>query len=190
MITWPDIPTGGFTSAWAPDNGPAITAAVLSQLQDGQAKGATLFSSQYSITDKPIAQQMAVMGKANPANRYLFDSSEYQDETEKPIVQALIAQLQPIQWGIGTAPDGEDILHSKILALLYLDGTGWTFSGSFNLSASAEREFNLAHFIWSRALAESMAGQIQQKLTWVQQNQPQPPTGRPRSSVDTDAEPG
>ena len=172
-LQWTDVT--GWQSMWAPEDGPQITAAVLAQLQDALAKGAALFSSQYGFTDAPIAQVMAEIGKANPESRFLFDRSEYMGRYEKPVVDALIAQLQPEQWAIGTAPDGSDILHSKILALLYPDGTGWTFSGSFNLSASAAREANIADFIWSRSRAEAFAAEIQKNLAWCQAHQPQPP---------------
>jgi hypothetical protein len=176
-IQWTDVT--GWTTLWAPDDGPAITAAVLSQIEDGQAKGATLLASNYGFTDASIATAMGSFGAANPANRYLFDSSEYFDPTEQPLVNNLISQLQADQWAIGTAPDGSDILHSKIAALLYPNGTGWTFSGSFNLSSSAQLEFNIVDFIWSRSRAEAFAQQIQAKLTWCRNNQPQPPTQKP-----------
>ncbi len=172
-IQWTDLTS--WSTLWAPESGDAITAEVLAQLQDGLAAGATLFSSQYGFTDQPIAQVMAAIGKAFPESRFLFDRSEYMGRYEKPVVDALIAQLQPDQWAIGTAPDGSDILHSKILALVYPDGRGWTFSGSFNLSASAAREFNVADFIWSRSRAEAFAAEIQTRLSWCRANQPQPP---------------
>jgi hypothetical protein len=172
-IQWTDVTS--WTTMWAPEQGPAITAAVLAQLQGGLAKGATAFSSQYGFTDQAIAQVMAEIGKASPASRFLFDRSEYMGRYEKPVVDALIAQLQPEQWAIGTAPDGSDILHSKIACLLYPDGTGWTFSGSFNLSASAAREANIADFIWSRSRAEAFAVEIQKNLSWCRTHQPQPP---------------
>jgi hypothetical protein len=173
-VAWTDVT--GWTTLWAPDDGPAITAAVLAQIEDGQAKGATLFSSQYSITDAPILEAMGVIGAANPACRFLFDSSEYAGKYEKPLVDALIAKLQPDQWAIGTAPDGHDILHNKVCALLYPDNTGWSFFGSFNLSGSAEKESNNAHFLWSRQFAEALAAQVQTGLTWCATHQPQPPT--------------
>jgi hypothetical protein len=165
-----------WTTMWAPEQGAAITAAVLVQIQDGEAKGATLFSSQYGFTDASIAEVMGTAGKANPANRYLFDASQYAGVHEKPLVDQLIAQLQDDQWAIGTSPVNHEILHSKICALLYPDGTGWTFSGSFNLSHSAETEFNVADFIWSRTRAQVFATRIQEKLTWCRLHQPQPPT--------------
>ncbi len=174
-IQWPDVTD--WLTMWAPEQGVEITARVLAQLEDGLAKGATIFSSQYGFTDADIADVMAQIGKAVPASRFLFDRSEYMGRYEKPVVNTLIAQLQPDQWAIGTAPDGSDILHSKIVCLLYPDGTGWTFSGSFNLSASAAREFNIADFIWSRSRAEAFAAEIQVRLTWCQTNQPQPPLG-------------
>ncbi len=172
-ITWTDIT--GWTTMWAPDSGPAITAAVEAQLQDGLAQGAAIYSSQYGFTDANIATTMGLIGVKNPESRFLFDRSQFSGRYEKPIVEALIAKLQPIQWGIGTSSVDDEILHSKIVALLYPNGTGWTFSGSFNLSSSAEKEFNIADFIWSRQRAEAFAAQIQAKLSWCQANQPQPP---------------
>ena len=172
-IQWTDVT--GWVTMWAPDQGPEITAAVLAQLQDALAKQATVFSSQYGFTDQSIADVMAEIGKASPESRFLFDRSEYLGRYEKPVVDALIAQLQPDQWAIGTSRVDEAILHSKIVAVLYPDGTGWSFSGSFNLSASAEKEANIADLIWSRTRAEAFAQQIQTNLSWCRANQPQPP---------------
>ncbi len=190
-LQWPDLTA--WSTMWAPDQGPEITAAVLAQLQDGLTKDAVLFSSQYGFTDQGIADVMAQIGKAQAASRFVFDRSEYLGRYETPVVDGLIAQLQPDQWAIGTAPDGRDILHSKICALLYPDGTGWTFSGSFNLSASAEREFNVADFIWSRSRAEAFAVEIQARLTWCRAHQPQPPQASDATDPQADAgkeEPG
>lgn len=159
---------------WSPADGQAIHDAVLAQIEDGTAKGATLLSSQYGFTDADIAQAMGAAGAANAANRYLFDSSQFADSRERPLVLALVKQLQPDQWGVGTSSDDREILHAKILALLYPDGTGWTFSGSFNLSESAEKEFNVADLIWSRTRANAFAVQIQTALSWVQANETQP----------------
>lgn len=171
-IQWTDVTA--WTTLWAPDDGTEITAAVLAQIQDAHAKGATVFSSQYSFTDASIAQAMNAIGVANPACRFLFDESCYRSRNDGSCVQTVIANLQSDQWGVGTSSVSKQILHSKIVAILYPDGTGWTFSGSFNLSHSAEEEFNVADFIWSRSRAEAFAAQIQDKLTWVQTNDPQP----------------
>lgn len=173
---WSDVLA--WQTLWAPDSGAVITANLLSHIQDAKDNGATLFTSNYGFTDANIASLMATFGQANPANRYLFDASEYFGSKEKPIVDALISVLQPEQWAIGTSSVGHNILHSKIAAALYPNGTGWTFSGSFNLSESAEKEFNVADFIWSRSRAEAFAAQIQAKLSWCRGNQPQPPTDR------------
>lgn len=171
-LQWTDLQ--GWTTLWAPDSGTDITAQVLVQLQDGIARGAVVFSSQYGFTDGSIAEAFTELGK-NPASRFLFDKSQYADQYEKPLVDALIATLQDDQWAIGTSSVDGQILHSKIVALLYPDNTGWTFSGSFNLSDSAQKEFNIADFIWSRSRAEAFAQQIQNKLSWCRANQPQPP---------------
>ena len=169
----PGIP--GWTTMWAPEQGAEITAAVLAQIHDGMTNGATLFSSQYAFTDVGISGVMGAFGRQNRANRYVFDRSQFFGARERALVEGLIAGLLPDQWAIGTSPVGDEILHSKILALLYPDGRGWTFSGSFNLSASAEKEFNVADLIWSRSRAEAFAAQIQARLTWCRTNQPQPP---------------
>ena len=112
----------------------------------------------------------------NPASRFLFDRSQFDGDYERPLVTSFVNLLRADQWGIGTSPVDDQILHSKIVALLYPDGSGFTFSGSFNLSDSAQKEFNIADFIWSRTRAEVFAAQIQAKLSWVQVHQPGIPT--------------
>ena len=177
-IQWQDVT--GWETLWAPESGAEIEAKVLAQLQDGYAKGATLFASNYSFTLPELAAVMSPWGTENLNNRYLFDWSEYESLNDQKAVATAVRGLAKNQWAIGTAPDGRDILHSKILAILYTDGTGWTFSGSFNLSSSAAKEFNIADFIWSRSRAEAFATEIQGKLSWVLANQqPQPPTSSP-----------
>lgn len=172
-IQWTDVT--GWQTLWAPESGAEVTETVLNQITDGHTKGATLFSSQYSYTDASIASAMNAAGLANAANRYLFDSSCYASSNDKAAVETATSGLQADQWGVGTSSVSGEILHSKICALLYPDGTGWTFSGSFNLSSSAQKEFNVADFIWSRTRAEAFAQQIQSKLSWVLENeQPQP----------------
>lgn len=177
-VQWTDVT--GWQTLWSPDDGTQVTAAVLAQLEDGHQAGATLYSSQFGFTQADIASVMGEWGAAVPDNRYLFDASQFlSDRAERPLVEQIIAPLRPEQWAIGTAPDGSDILHSKVLAILYPDGRGWTFSGSFNLTHAAEREFNVVDLVWSRQRAEAFASQIATRLAWCRANQPQPPTHLP-----------
>ena len=177
-VQWMDVT--GWTTLWAPEDGAAIEAAVLAQVQDGYAKGGILYGSNYSFTLPELAAVMGEWGAANPANRYLFDWSEYETLNDRNAVTTATKGLRPDQWAVGTAPDGRDILHSKILAILYPDGSGWTFSGSFNLSTSAAREANICDLIWSRSRAEAFSVEIQKNLSWCLANQqPQPPISSP-----------
>lgn len=173
MIQWNDVTD--WETYWAPEDGDKITSLVLSQLEKAYTAKATVYSSQYGFTDAEIATAFGEIGKQDINSRFLFDKSQYFGRYEKPLVKNLIASLQPVQWGIGTSSVSDEILHSKIVAILYPDNTGWTFSGSFNLSSSASKEFNVADFITSRSRAENFATEIQAKLTWVQTHQPQPP---------------
>lgn len=157
---------------WAPDDGQAIHDAVLAQVQDAAAKQATVYSSQFGFTDQDIADAFAAAGVAQPLSRFLFDKSQEAGTYERPIVQGLVSKLQPDQWAIGTSSDAGQILHLKAVAILYLDGTGWTFSGSYNLSSSASRQLNIADLISSRSRAEVFVQQIGKMLMWVQQNEP------------------
>ena len=186
-IAWKDVTN--WETFWAPDDGPKITATILARLQDASSKGAALFSSQYSFTDTSLSTVMNEIGRGVPASRFLFDSSCYASANDKAAVETVIAGLASDQWGVGTSSVDGEILHSKIMALLYPDGTGWTFSGSFNLSSSAEKEFNVADFIWSRSRAENFASQIQQKLSWVLTNQQPQPYIDPHNWSATDHEP-
>jgi phosphatidylserine/phosphatidylglycerophosphate/cardiolipin synthase-like enzyme len=175
-IQWTDVTD--WSTLFAPQDGQAIHDAVLTELALAKADGAVVFSSQYSITDQDILDALKAC-MANPASRALFDSSEFFGEKEKPMVEAFIEGLPAEQWGIGTSSVDGNILHDKVLAILFSDGTGWSFSGSFNLTESAQGESNIAHLIGSRSLAEAIAAQVQTNLSWCQANQPQPPTEKP-----------
>ena len=160
---------------WSPLQGPEITQTVVSNLLDGAAKNATCYFSMYSIDDQNVLDALLELAK-NPSSRFLFDRSQFEGRYEKPKVSAFLAQVPEIQWGVGTSSEGE-ILHAKIIALLYPDGTAWIFSGSFNLSASAEKEFNLAWFGSDPSQAQEFATQIQTALDWVQAHDARPALG-------------
>jgi len=166
---FPDVTD--WTTYWAPEQGDLITRELIKELQTGVLSDATCYFSMYSFTDALVAQQLIRLAK-NPASRFLFDRSQFDGHYERSLVTQFVGPLPTNQWGIGTSSVDDQILHSKIIALLYPDGTGFTFSGSFNLSESAQKEFNIADFIWSRSRAELFASQIQAKLSWVQEHQP------------------
>ncbi len=174
---FPDVTD--WVTYWSPEQGELITQELTKELETGIASSATCFFSMYSFTDPGIAQQLLRLAK-NPASRFLFDRSQFEGEYERSLVTQLVGSIPTDQWGIGTSPVDDQILHAKIVALVYPDGTGFTFSGSFNLSESAEKEFNIADFIWSRSRAELFAQQIQSKLTWVQTHQPGIPPKKSR----------
>src|SRR6266849_6264469 len=71
------------------------------------------------------------------------------------------------------AKSAHQILHTKAIAVLYADGTGWTVTGSFNLSASAEQQFNIVDIVGSRSRAELFANRIDAMFDWVKTNEPQ-----------------
>ncbi len=157
---------------WSPAQGPEITQTVVSQLTDGAEKNAICHFSMYSIDDQNVLDTLLALSR-NPNSRFLFDRSQFDGHYEKPKVSALLKQIPESQWGVGTSCEGE-ILHSKIIALQYPDGSAWTFSGSFNLSASAEKEFNLAWFETDPNIAAEFATQIQSALDWVQAHDARP----------------
>ncbi len=160
---------------FAPEQGAEITSTVLVNIEKAITNHGTIYSSQYSCDDKGIINAFLANGKQNPQSLFLFDKSQYFGRYERPLIDNFIQSLPPTQWAIGTSSVDDQILHSKIIAILYPDNTGWSFSGSFNLSTSAEKEFNIAHFIESRQLAEVIVGQIKEKFAWVKSHQPQPP---------------
>ena len=162
-----------FDMLWAPDDGAQITAAVLAAVQAAAEAGSQVFSSQYGFTDQSIADAMVAAGKANAKSIFLFDKTQEGGKYEHPIVEAMRSELAADQVMVGTSSDAHQILHTKAVAILREDGTGWSFSGSFNLSASAEEQFNIAYIIESRQIAEVIAGQIQRMFDWVQANEPQ-----------------
>ena len=177
---FPDVTD--WTTYWSPEQGDLITQELIKELQTGVLSNAICYFSMYSFTDADVAQQLIRLAK-NGASRFLFDRSQFEGHYERSLVTQFVGPLPANQWGIGTSPVGDEILHSKIIALLYPDGTGFTFSGSFNLSESAQKEFNIADFIWSRSRAEVVASQIQAKLSWVQEHQPGIPARKERNEA-------
>src|SRR4029077_21056755 len=100
--------------------------------------GTECHSSQYGFTDQDIADEFLLLA-ANPASRFLFDKTQAAGPHDAPILDGFKSHLpDEAQMAIGTSSDAHQILHTKAVALLYPDGTGWTMTGSFNLSASAE----------------------------------------------------
>ena len=169
----------GLQVLFSPEQGQETHDTLLARLQDALAKGATVVASNYSIDDPDILAVLTQIGKAVPASRFLFDSSEYFGREEKPLVDALIQALPADQWGIGTSSVDGNILHNKVIVAIYPDGTAWTFTGSYNVTASASKEANNAWFIDSAQCAAAFAAEIGKDLSWVVANQPQPPTEKP-----------
>lgn len=133
--------------------------------------GTICTSSQFGFTDQDIADEFARLA-SNPASRYLFDRSQEMGHTERPIVQALVAKLQPDQWAIGTSKKAHQILHTKAVVLTYPTGPGWTMTGSFNLSKSAESQYNIVDVIISPSRAKLFRENIEAMFAWVHQNEP------------------
>lgn len=163
-------PTGDVKSwdtYFAPDDD--IHGVLLAELQ-AAPDGTVVFSSQYGFTDQDIADQFARLGQ-NIASRFLFDKTQEAGHAERPIVQGLVAKLHPGQWAVGTSSKAHQILHTKAVVLLLPDGGGWTMTGSFNLSASAQDQFNIVDVVISQSRADLFAHRIGAMFDWVKQNE-------------------
>lgn len=129
-------------------------------------------SSQYGFTDADVAVAFETLS-ANPASRFLFDKTQAGGTYEAPLIAAFKSKVPAAQVAIGTSSVAGQILHTKAVALLYPDGTGWTMTGSWNVSASAQEQFNIDDFIRSRSRAELFASRIDQMFQWVVAHEPQ-----------------
>jgi hypothetical protein len=154
---------------FAPDDD--IHAIILAELTAAvQAGGVECHSSQYGFTDQDIADAFSQLGK-NPASRYLFDKTQEAGHSEQPIVQKLVNSLSADQWAIGTSSKAHQILHTKAVTLLYPSGRGWCVTGSFNLSASAQNQFNIVDVVVSLSRAKLFASKIDAMFDWVKANE-------------------
>lgn len=133
--------------------------------------GTVVTSSQFGFTDTDIAAEFARLGAANPASRFLFDKSQEAGVHERPVVQSLVKSLQLDQWAIGTSKKAHQILHTKAVALSYTGQPGWTMTGSFNLSTSAESQFNIVDVIVSPSRTALFRSMIESMFDWVKTNQ-------------------
>jgi len=151
-----------------------IHAIVLAELQKAAALAPKVecYSSQYGFTDQDVADCFKALGK-NLNSRFLFDKTQEAGTKERPIVQDLVTNLQDTQWAVGTSSKAHQILHTKAISLLHPDGTGWTVTGSFNLSASAEQQFNIVDVTRSRSRAQLFAVKIGAMFDWVKTNEGQ-----------------
>lgn len=169
-MTVPQSPSDveAWDTLFAPDDD--IHAAILAELTSASQAGAVCISSQYGFTDQDIADQFSQLGK-QPDSRFLFDKTQEAGHTEEPIVKALVGQLQADQWAIGTSSKARQILHTKAIVLLYPGGRSWTLTGSFNLSASAQSQFNIVDIVVSRSRAALFAARIKAMFDWVKANE-------------------
>jgi hypothetical protein len=155
---------------FAPDDD--VLGAILAMLDAAiSVPGVVTLSSQYGFTLPEVATRFAVLGK-QPDSRFLFDKTQEAGRAERPVVQTLVKQLQPAQWAIGTSSKAGQILHEKGIVHLYPDGRGITLTGSFNLSTSASKQFNVIDIVESRSRAELFASRIQAMFDWVKKNEP------------------
>jgi len=130
-----------------------------------------LHSSQYGFTDADVAQLFAEF--INPRSRFLFDKTQAAGTHEAPILADFKTKMPAEQIAVGTSSKAHQILHTKAVVLLYPDGGGWTFTGSFNLSSSAEEQFNIVDVVRSRSRAALFAAQIDAMFTWVSTHEAQ-----------------
>lgn len=133
--------------------------------------GTCITSSQYGFTDTDVAAQFSRLG-SNPDSRFLFDKIQEAGKEERPIVKTLVKSLRPNQWAIGTSKKAHQILHTKAVVLTYPQDPGWSMTGSFNLSASAEDQFNIVDVVVSPSRAALFRRMIEGMFDWVQTNQP------------------
>lgn len=166
------VQTVGDVKAWDTYFAPTddIHGIILAELNNGIKANAECHSSQYGFTNQDIATAFAALGK-QPGSRFLFDKTQEAGATERPIVQKLVSQLNANQWAIGTSNVASQILHTKAIALLYPDGSGWTVTGSFNLSHSAQDQFNIVDVVRSASRAKLFAQRIDAMFAWVKANE-------------------
>jgi len=123
-------------------------------------------SSQYGFTDADVAAAFTKLA-GNPNSRFLFDKTQASGTHEAPLIATFKTNVAKNQVAVGTSSDHGQILHTKAVALLYPNGTGWTMTGSWNISASAEEQFNIDDFVRSRSRAEAFAKTIDAMFDWV-----------------------
>jgi hypothetical protein len=152
-----------------------IHGALIGEIQTAITKyGATAIechSSQYAFTDQDVSDLFAQL--LNPASRFLFDQSQSVGHVEAPILASFRQKVPAAQVAVGTSSVAGQILHTKATVLLYPDGSGWSLTGSFNLSFSATEQFNVDDAIRSRSRAELFTARIDAMFEWVAANEPQ-----------------
>ena len=165
-------PTGDVQSwetYFAPDDD--IHGVIVDELRRAVTAKAECHSSQYGFTDQDIADLFVKLGK-NKLSHFLFDKTQAAGTHERPVLQKMLGSIPASQWAIGTSSKAHQILHTKAIAIRYGDGTGWTVTGSFNLSHSAEDQFNIVDVVRSRSRADLFVSRLSAMFDWVKANEP------------------
>lgn len=150
----------------SPEQGVETHTRILSDLAAISVAKASLFSSQYSYTCQDIAEAMNTCWLANEAGLAIFDKSCADEAKDNACVQAATQGVDASRIAVGSMPGGM-IVHHKLYCSPEL---GLVFTGSFNLTASAEREANNALFITSVSMAIFFAAEITKNLPIVKAN--------------------
>jgi hypothetical protein len=153
-----------FAVFFAPEEGALIHQHILNDLAQIKAEGATLYSSQYSFSELDVAEAMNGIWLATTTGVGIFDGSCYkQSRADSAAVNAATAGLDPSRWAVGSMLNNM-IVHNKTYASPEL---GLVFTGSFNITKSAETEANNAVFATSMSWAAAIAAECEKNLPIV-----------------------
>jgi hypothetical protein len=170
-VTQPTGDVQSWDTYFAPDDD--IHSVLITELKLAAAEQQLpeVHSSQFGFTLADVADEFVLLS-GNINSRFLFDRSQAQGHTEAPLIADFLKRVPESQVAVGTSPKAHQILHTKAVAILYPDGTGWTFTGSWNVSNSADEQFNIVDVVRSRSRAELFANKIDEMFDWVAQHEP------------------
>jgi len=108
----------------------------------------TIRVSMYAFTDEIIAGALIQARCRKVDVQVILDESQAKGQYEIPVITELKNAGVPLK--IGNSPDGQALLHMKMLTV---DGI-YTLSGSWNFSHSASKQFNNLDIIRSKTRAQ------------------------------------
>ena len=156
--------TAEISTYFLPDDAAAVDLALVAFLA---AAKSTIRFSLYGATHPALFAGLVAAHKRGVMVTGLFDHTEAGTPTEVVQLHALCTVVPPDHFRVGTSPDAHQILHCKCIVV----DSAYVWSGSWNPSNSADKQFNNVDVVPSTQRAAAFEAKIAELWTWISANE-------------------
>ncbi len=152
--------TAALSTYFLPDDATAVDQALAAFL--ASAKTSIRFSL-YGATHPLLFAGLISAYQRGVRVSGLFDHTEASTPTEAAQLHKLCLIIPPTSFRVGTSPDAHQILHTKCIVVDHAQ----VWSGSWNPSNSADKQFNNVDVIPSAQRAAAFEAKIAELWDWI-----------------------